>query len=360
MKALRRGAGCLAAVLAALTYAAQAEPVTVQDQRGRIVELAAPAQRIVSIPIPLPSVIMALDSSAQRLVGIHPAARQSIEDGFLKKVFPEALNIPSDVIRGGQFNPNLESILALRPDLVVQWHQPAELISTLDNAGLRVVGLYNDPPTQEINERNLLIIGQLIGREDRVRALLTRNRATYAKIAAVTETIPDGDRPRVIYFREFGATIRPAGSNNYRDFWINLSGGRNAANALKGLSAAVNMEQIITWNPEVVFLGAFDESTPQMLLSAPELAGVDAIKHRRVYKLPHGGYRWDPGSHESALAWQWAALLLHPTRFDFDLRAEMRASYDFFYNYALADAEIDDILQMPLNKHMSGYARFEK
>ena len=182
----------------------------VEDQRGKIIELAAPAERIVTIPIPMAAVIMALDGSAKRLIGIHPQARKSIADGFLKRVFPQALEITADIVRGGQFNPNLESILSLRPDLVVQWTEPADLIATLESAGLRVAGLVNDPPTQEVNARNLTIIGELIGRGDRIRTLLARHRETHARISAIANGIPHENRPRVLYFREFTASMRPA------------------------------------------------------------------------------------------------------------------------------------------------------
>jgi hypothetical protein len=90
------------------------------------------------------------------------------------------------------------------------------------------------------------------------------------------------------------------------------------------MNTAVNVEQIVVWNPQVIFIGAFDDATPDDLMRLPALAGVDAVRERRVYKLPHGGYRWDPGSHESHLTWQWAAMLLHPERARFDLRGAMR------------------------------------
>lgn len=342
----------------ALACSVHAQPVKVEDFRGKIVELPAPAERIVVIPLPLPSVIMALDGSAKRLIGIQPSARKSIEDGFLKRVFPEALNIPKEIVRGGQFTPNIETILGLKPDLIVQWHQPPELVANLESAGLTAVALYNDPPTQLLLERNLTIIGEAIGRGDRVRALLGMHHAAQTKISAVTQSIPDHDRPRALYFREYGANLQVSGSENYRNYWITLAGGRNAGATLKGTNLSVNKEQIVLWNPEVIFLGAFDDSTPQMVVSAPELAGVDAVRNRRVYKVPHGGYRWDPGSHESFLTWQWAAMLLQPAKFNIDLRSEMRSSYEFFYNHKLDDTEIDQILQMELNRDSAGYERF--
>ena len=276
-------------------------------------------------------------------------------------MFPKALSLRSDIVRGGRFNPNLESVLELRPDLVVQWVQPAGLIDILERAGLTVVGLINSPPTQEINERNLTIIGEVIGQSERVKTLLAKHHEVRSKIESVSKLIPSSERPRVLYFRNLKRAKRPAGARTYNDFWINLAGGKNvAAGTLRGLRASVNEEQIIAWNPEFIFVGSFDDSSPNDILRNPALGQVEAVKKKQVYKMPHGGYRWDPGSHESHLTWQWVANLLHPGRFHFDVRAAMADSYRFFYRYQLSDTEIDEILQMKMNGNMTGYGRFKK
>lgn len=331
--------------------------IQVKDQRGQTLTLAQPAERIVAIPIPMAAVIMALDGSSRRLVGIHPAARQSIQEGFLRRVFPEALAIPTDVTRGGMFTPNLESVLALRPDVVVQWHEPADLIQMLEGAGLTVVGLINSPPTQDIHERNLTIVGEVIGQAERVAQLIRTQQGIQQQIETTLAGLAESERPRVLYLRALRQRMQPAGRDTYQDFWIRLAGGNNVA-TFTGMNTTVNLEQLVAWNPQVIFVGAFDEATPDDLMHQPALVGVEAIRQRRVYKLPHGGYRWDPGSHESHLTWQWAAMLLHPTRARVALRDAMRETYTFLYRYALTDADIDEILQMPLNGVMTGYAAF--
>ena len=150
---LLRWAGLVALALTALPTAVHPvwAQIRVDDQRGRTIELPKPAERIVTIPIPMASIIMALDGSSRRIVGMHPSAHQSIQEGFLRRVFPEALSIQADVTRGGIYTPNLESILALRPDVVVQWTEPVDVIQALERVGLTVVGLTDSPPTQEIH-----------------------------------------------------------------------------------------------------------------------------------------------------------------------------------------------------------------
>jgi iron complex transport system substrate-binding protein len=333
--------------------------ICVEDQRGRTITLPKPAERIVTIPIPMASIIMALDGSSRRIVGMHPSARQSIQDGFLRRVFPEAVSIPADVTRGGMFTPNLESILALRPDVVVQWTEPADLIQALEGAGLTVVGLTDSPRTQDIHERNLTILGEVIGQRERVAQLIRTQQETRQRVEQAIAGVPESEKPRVLYLRALRQNMRPGGRATYQDFWMRLTGGINVA-GFAGMNTAVNVEQIVVWNPQVIFIGAFDDATPDDLMRLPALTGVDAVRERRVYKLPHGGYRWDPGSHESHLTWQWAAMLLHPERPRFDLRGSMRETYRFLYRYELTDADMDEILQVPLNAAMKHYAAFTR
>lgn len=349
--------------LVALTVVTSANPayaqVRVEDQRGRTIELPRPAERVVAIPVPMAAIVMALDGSSRRIVGMHPSSRQSIQEGFLRQIFPEALSIRADVTRGGMFMPNLESILALRPDAVLQWTEPADAIRALEGAGLISVGLINSPPTQEIHERNLTIVGEVIGQRKRVAQLIGTQQEMRRRIEEAVAGIPASERPRVLYLSGMRQGLRPAGRNTYQNFWIRLTGGTNVV-TFAGTNIAVNLEQIVAWNPQVVFIGQFGDAVPDDLISNPALEGVAAVRNRRVYKLPHGGYRWDPGSHESHLTWQWAVMLLHPERARFDLRDSMRDTYRFLYRYELKDADIDEILQVRLNAEMEGYAAFAR
>ena len=90
----------------------------------------------------------------------------------------------------------------------------------------------------------------------------------------------------------------------------------------------------------------------------PILSLTNAAQNGRVYKMPLGGYRWDPPNQESPLTWMWTANLLHPDLFDYDLRAEMRAAYQVLYGHDLSDADIDEILWMDMQGGQANYAQF--
>ena len=85
------------------------------------------------------------------------------------------------------------------------------------------------------------------------------------------------------------------------NFYINLARGQNVASDM-GMFVEVGVEQIIAWDPEVILLNGFEAKlSPHDVYNNELLADVSAVKNRRVYKMPLGGYRWDPPNQESPL-----------------------------------------------------------
>jgi iron complex transport system substrate-binding protein len=116
-------------------------PIRLTDQRHQTITLAHPARRVVTIPMPAASILVAVDQGVDHLAGMHNASWQAMKAGILGRIFPAALDIPHDVA-DNSFVPNVEGVLALRPDLVVQWADDGDqVIAPLENAGLPVLGL---------------------------------------------------------------------------------------------------------------------------------------------------------------------------------------------------------------------------
>lgn len=347
----------VAATLALLPWpggATGAQEVTVTDQRGVKVSLDAPARRIVTFPIPSASLVMAVDGGADRLVGMHARSMEAVRDGILGTIFPDALRVPA-AVAGNGFTPNVEAVLALEPDVVLQWATTEDLIAPLENVGLEVVGLRYG--TQGDLETWLSLVGALVGRPSRADSIVAWHRRSLDELRGEVAALPAAERPRIVYFNRLARGMTVSGEGTYNDFYIELVGGVNAAEGIAG-SSDVNEEQLLAWDPDVVLIGNFDDATPEDLYRRPLLAGLSAVRSRRVYKVPLGGYRWDPPNQESPLMWWWLAALSHPGIVDVDLRARMRAAYRRLYDHALTDREIDAILQVEVNRGAAEYARF--
>lgn len=350
----------LSAVSLVAVVSADAEPISVTDQTGRNVVLQKPAERIVMLPIPSSSTVISLDGGTQRLVGMHPLAKSAIEEAILGEFFPEARGVASDILAGGGssgFVPNVEAIAALNPDLVVQWGDQADdVVGPLTNAGLNTaLILYGN---EEKARAIIAMLGAAIGKPEKVEEMIAWRDETAAEIEKAVADVAEAERPSVLYLLRAQSELRASGTGSYNDYYIRLAGGRNAAAELDGLKP-VNAEQIAAWNPDVILLNGFEsELGVNRIYDDPVLGATRAAVNKRVYKLPIGGYRWDPPSQESPLTWQWLATLLHPESVDFDLREEIVEWYGKLYGKTPTAEQIDAILRMEMNGASAGYERF--
>jgi iron complex transport system substrate-binding protein len=344
----------MAAVMA-LVLPVSAEEIV--DGRGRRVALQAPAQRVVFLPMPAPSMYIGIDGSEKRIVGINPSSATAMRDGILGRFFPGAGSIATNITSGTGVLPNVEAILALQPDAVFQWaNSGPEPIEVLDRAGLTILGMRYG--SQDDMAGDIAMMGAVAGKPERAAEISQRQRERQAAIAGALADLPSRSKPRVLALSRASDSFRAAGAGSYNDFYIALAGGQNVAASGRAAAGALTLEQILAWDPEVVLLGNFDTVMPADLYGDPRWQAVTAVTQRRIYRLPLGGYRWDPPSLESALTWSWLAGLLHPDRARFDLRRDMREWYRFLYDHDLSDAEIDSILFVSDNGGSAGYDRY--
>lgn len=310
------------------------------------------------MPMPAASIVIAVDQSPKHLVGMNKASWQAIEQGVLGEFYPDSLKIAHNV-SGDQFAPNVESILGLKPDVVVQWSTHGSgIIAPMENVKLDVLGV--DYGTQEDVNTWINMFATMLGKSDRAKQMISRNDKGLADVKALAAKT-SGKKPKVLYFNQLLGDLKVANEGGYNDFYIKLVGATNAATGLKTNAnmAAVDIEQVLKWDPDIIILGNFDAAVPDDIYSKKVWKDVSAVRSRRVYKVPLGGYRWDPPSHESPLMWQWLFKIAHPDVDSPSLREEIVSDYKFFYDVEVTDAQIDKILWTKLNQGSADYGQFD-
>ncbi|MFF8581914.1 ABC transporter substrate-binding protein [Streptomyces albidoflavus] len=168
-----------------------------------------------------------------------------------------------------------------------------------------------------------------------------------------------GDPVPVLYLRTAADGWTTANKTQYMNHWTELAGGVNVARDEATGTPQVSVEQMLAWDPEVVLLSGFDPATPAAFYAYKRLAGLRAVRERRVYKIPLGGYRWDPPCCESPLMWRWTAQILHPALARrIGLRTRLAETFQKLYGHRLTEAEADAVLHLDLNARSSGYDGF--
>lgn len=339
---------CLCGLLALPVQALE-----VTDQSGYTTDVPAHVERIVAIPIPLASMIMAIDQGPQRLVAMHQASRSDLEVGLLGRIFPAALEIPTNA-SGEGFVPNVEALAAADPDLVFQWGDRGEAIITpIRQLGLPVLTLrYGD---SVYAEQWLLMVGQALGQAQRGEALAHWFETRRIEIEQRAGAIPQQQRPRALYLYRGRSGLQVAGQNTSMDSDIRRVGALNVAAGIPGF-APIDIEQLLVWDPQLILLNNFEPGlTPADLLNDPRLAELSAVRDKRVYLYPYGGFRWDPPSQETPLALDWLFSLAHPDQAEPGLRQRVVKAYRLLYGYEASAEDLDRVLRLEANADSALY-----
>ncbi|MGD9116560.1 MAG: ABC transporter substrate-binding protein [Dehalococcoidia bacterium] len=323
------------------------EWITIVDQADKVVKIPRNIERVVTIPIPFPSVFYTLAGSADMIVGMHPSSLSAVQNSILGKVAPDLLEVPTDAI-SSTFEVNVEELLKLEPDVVIQWAWMTDEIAEMEAVGIPVISV--DYGTQEDLEGWIRIIGQMLGKEDKAARLLAYQHDTLEDVLAISNTIPAEDKPTCFYF--YDATIKTSAGGTYQDVWIEATGGTNVAGVIDSplgtYNVTVGMEQVLEWNPEILYVSNFMSLEPEDFynntIEGQDWSSIDAVQNGRVYKVPLGIYRWDAPNAESPLMMKWAAMTQNSEFYNYDLEQDMKDFYSEFFNYNLSDTEIDEIL----------------
>lgn len=163
-------------------------------------------------------------------------------------------------------------------------------------------------------------------------------------VKAQTENLSDDQRPSVLHGNSV-YTLNLDGTGTIIDDWIDVAGGKNAntESTTANAQATFSMEQVISWNPDVIITGKAGEA--EKILADPAWADINAVKNQKAYVNPKGVFGWDRYGVEELLQVQWAAAMLHPELFgDLDIKGKVSDFYAANLDYQLTDDDIERIL----------------
>jgi iron complex transport system substrate-binding protein len=331
--------------------------ISFRDQQGRTITFDRPVTRVVTIPMPAASLLVAVDGGPDHLAAMHNASWVAMRDGILGTIFPRALELPHEIATQ-DFTPNVESVRALNPDVVIQWSD-AQLVAPLENAGLKVIGLVNNGEQEDVDAW-IAMFSAMLGKPERATEIKDHSDRELVEVKELAAG-RNGPGPSILYFNRFSGGLKAAAAKTYNDFYIKLIGGSNPAtgeDALPGTGmVGLDVEQVLSWDPEVILLGNFDGAMPQDVYDDPVWENVAAVRDRRVYKVPLGGYRWDPPGQESPLMWHWLSDIAFPQE-QSRLRGKIDDYYRMLYNYRPTTADLDRILWAEQNGQSANYQQF--
>jgi len=325
-----------------LSFAPPVGARTITDSAGRTVEIPDEVNTVFAAGPPASILVYALKPEA--LLG-WPRALRDYEKPYIAEAYRELPETGRLTGRGGE--ANLERVLALRPDLIVDFGSVRDTYIDLADRVQEQTGI----PYILIDGRfeatadSLRLVGEALGVPERGEALAQDVEATFAALDAALGAVPEDERPRVYLARgPDGLETGLKGSINTEI--IERAGGRNVADVpgQYGLVQA-SPEQVIVADPDTII--TWDSTFYDRVWEAPLWAGITAVREGRVYLSPTAPFGWidRPPSVNRMMGLKWLAGLFYPDRWEGDLRSETAAYYKLWYDVDLSDAELDRLLE---------------
>lgn len=261
----------------------------IKDDRGQEISLKTPPQRLVSLYGGLSEILIALGLKDH--IVAHIQGDESLTD------------IPTV---GTHLQPNVEMILALKPDLVLQGGVPKGMpaLKKLESEGVPVAMFapQDFPGLFRLIER----LGVLTGKGEAAAALKRRLADRLEQVAQRLQ----GLKPVRVFFEVRYHNLLAAGRGSMVNDIITRAGGVNIVETPQRL-IPFGLEALLQADPEAYIIqqGPMNKS-PEDIYSRPYFQELRAVKARRVLVVDEGLFS-RPGP-RSAEAVEQLARFLHP------------------------------------------------
>lgn len=238
-------------------------PLTLTDDGGREVTLEKEPQRIVSLTPGNTEILYALGLE-KKVVGVttycdYPARVKSKE-------------------KVGDFaNPNVEKIVALKPDLVLATAGvQAALTQRLDELGVPIFIV--DPKNLSQSIEGIKKVGKITGQADKAEEVTSQMEQDIEQVSEAVASVEQ--KPTV--FCELGTNpLYTAGTGTFIDDMIRVAGG---VNVVKGKEWVVySIEQLIKDDPDIYIAVKGSMHTPEEMEKRQGFKDLSAVKNNQVY-----------------------------------------------------------------------------
>jgi iron complex transport system substrate-binding protein len=244
--------------LGILSLAAHA--LEVKDERGVTVSLPRPPQRIVSLLPSLTEGVCAL-GACSRLVGV---------DNYSNS--PSAVRTLPQL--GGGIDPNVEAIVALRPDAVLL-AKSSRVTQRLEALGLKVIVL--EPKSHADVRRVLDTLDQVLGTREAPNVW----RLIDASVSAAAQSLPPRAKGLRVYF-EVNSAPFAAGESSFIGETLTRLGAKNIVPASLGPFPKLNPEYVVRANPDLIMVSV---RSAQGMEQRPGWGGIRAVREGRICRF---------------------------------------------------------------------------
>lgn len=241
-------------------------PINITDDRGLEVSLNRPAERVVCLSPEAAEIICAIGKQ-DVLVGV-------VREGD----YPQELSLLPQV--GSFSSPNLESIAALEPDLVVltgmEQESFGDRLSSWDIPSASffahsIGGLY----------ANIERLGLLLGASEPAKDLEDELRERFAELEQAGKTAAEKYGARRVFVEISPDPIMTVAKGSFVSELIEIVGAENIGKDLPREYCRIDPEMVIASDPQVIIL-LHNLASAEMVSARSGFSQISAVKNQRI------------------------------------------------------------------------------
>lgn len=320
-------------------------PRTVSNLDGSVVTVPAEVNRVAAIFGPAYEKLVVLGAEDKIVADGDFHISGWPWSNVIYKRLNTVLGIPN-----AHTNLNVEDLLKYKPQVVFDFPNAAQAQKMKD------VGIVDIPTVMtgkmDDTKNSLMVYAQVLGPKEEQKA---QDFAKYydekvKMVTDITSKIPDNERPTVYFANQ--KILWTHGKSSDIPEVIRLAGGNCVSQDIQGGSnAQINVEQLLKWNPQYIFIDHAGssgnepaESVIKKTLDNPDYQRIAAVENQKVFICPTGVFFWDSGV-QKVLLLEWMAQKLHKAEFaKLEMEQELKTFYTKFFNYNLSDDQAKEIL----------------
>jgi iron complex transport system substrate-binding protein len=255
-------AAILLLLLAGCRDPAPPQAAGLTDDAGVAVRLGAPPRRIVSL-IPATTELVFALGAGDRLVG-----RTSWCD------FPAEAQAVPDL--GNGIGPNIEAVVAARPDLVLLYKSGSNRSAAEQLRGFGIPTLELATDRMEDFDRITRLLGAALGKREEAESLVVRT----ARDLDFATVLPS--QPPTVFILAWDRPPMTLGRGSFLSEILERAGARNLFDDLATSSAPISIEAVASRNPDFVLVTGSGEPA---IAGRVEWRVVPAVRDRRFLRI---------------------------------------------------------------------------
>jgi len=248
------------------SFSVTAKVIKVQDDAGNEITIEQAAKRVVALSPHIVELLYAVDGDKNIIAAVDYSN------------YPDAAtNLPRV---GSGFQLDIEAIVGLKPDLIIAWQ------SGNNRAQLEIIKklgfkLYlSEPKNLQGIAKNLRDIGELIGNK---KTGEDKSQFFINELSSLAKNKYHTSRPRVFY-QVWEQPLFTVNGKHMISQVIELCGGENIFKELGVLSPQVDIESVITRNPDVIVVGA-GKNRNGWLKNWEKWSSINAVSNKQLYGI---------------------------------------------------------------------------